>query len=488
MGWGRMHAQVVFGLGDIEDVRIACNKLGFDADELSREDLAVIFDSVSHAISNDDRVDQVVFSARADAYERAVDEAFAKIRKRTDPFDDERRMVEGMFREHVELGLADVRHTYCEFSVVSVEGIKPTKNILVSFYDDKIYISAENRRGYAGKLTCSVLRAKGTGKFGNYFENWIGYSRGYRNERAEGTRFESMPAMDEKSSILEMVENCIRYTYPKTGVQADFPVQSDELAAAFADETLPGLRESAEMTAAINQETILRSLSAYRDGSLAIREEPLTDDELDALVTSNDMERRLDPRLPRLIVTHSAHDESEPWGPPDVGGWVAWDASGSESHCEEFHTKEAAIAWLASCEAGDGPVHDWDRAQWEGRMDGGVRNWYTTCYPTDELGGQIDPGLTFRDLARLVGQGFDAFYGRACCGDSVVRERMFAEVARRVGCKYEDVYDACGELRPLTDATLGWPARPCPHEVFAKAKRAAADSAGEVEGASTIKH
>ena len=62
-----------------------------------------------------------------------------------------------------------------------------------------------------------------------------------------------MPAMDEKSSILEMVENCIRYTYPNTGVQAGFPVQSDELAAAFADETLPGLRESTEMTAAINQ-------------------------------------------------------------------------------------------------------------------------------------------------------------------------------------------------------------------------------------------
>lgn len=74
-------------------------------------------------------------------------------------------------------------------------------------------------------------------------------------------------------------------------------------------------------------------------------------------------------------------------------------------------------------------------------MDEAVRDWYMRRFPTDELGDEIDETITFRETVRRMLDG-DEFYGVIGVGDSVVRERLFDEIAARIGCDYGDVYDA----------------------------------------------
>ena len=77
-------------------------------------------------------------------------------------------------------------------------------------------------------------------------------------------------------------------------------------------------------------------------------------------------------------------------------------------------------------------------------MQGFVRDYYTGAFPEDELGYEIAEGVTFQDIWDLFGheQGGDAFYGLIGVGDSLVRERLFAELANRLECSYEMVYYA----------------------------------------------
>lgn len=77
-----------------------------------------------------------------------------------------------------------------------------------------------------------------------------------------------------------------------------------------------------------------------------------------------------------------------------------------------------------------------------------VRDWYMANYGSDALGAMIDPGLTFGDALAAVSLG-SGFYDVLGAGDSLVRERVFAEIADRVGVSYDDVYDAWLEMRPV---------------------------------------
>lgn len=69
-----------------------------------------------------------------------------------------------------------------------------------------------------------------------------------------------------------------------------------------------------------------------------------------------------------------------------------------------------------------------------------IREWYMETYPTDEIGAKIDKDITFYDL----------FYGmdRYVCvyeildvDDSIVRERVFVELAEIMGVDYDYIYD-----------------------------------------------
>lgn len=77
-----------------------------------------------------------------------------------------------------------------------------------------------------------------------------------------------------------------------------------------------------------------------------------------------------------------------------------------------------------------------------------VHVWYRSAFPEDGLGEKIDPDLTFREAEEAIALG-GGFYDALGVGDSVVRERVFGEIARRDGIDYGDVYEAWSEKRAL---------------------------------------
>ena len=68
-----------------------------------------------------------------------------------------------------------------------------------------------------------------------------------------------------------------------------------------------------------------------------------------------------------------------------------------------------------------------------------IREWYKECYPTDELGGEINQNATFQDAFECLQVGFN-FYAFLGVDDSLVRERVFTALATLMGCSYEHVY------------------------------------------------
>jgi len=69
-----------------------------------------------------------------------------------------------------------------------------------------------------------------------------------------------------------------------------------------------------------------------------------------------------------------------------------------------------------------------------------IKNWYTHYYDTDELGQEMNSMATFNDLHRALLDGGDV-YMVIGVRDSLVRERLFEELAILLGVSYEDVYN-----------------------------------------------
>lgn len=70
-----------------------------------------------------------------------------------------------------------------------------------------------------------------------------------------------------------------------------------------------------------------------------------------------------------------------------------------------------------------------------------LRRWYVKTYPDDNFGKQLRTGITLKAIWELMNQNLD-FYeiaGGDC--DSLIRERVFEEIAKEQGIRYEDVYD-----------------------------------------------
>ena len=71
-----------------------------------------------------------------------------------------------------------------------------------------------------------------------------------------------------------------------------------------------------------------------------------------------------------------------------------------------------------------------------------IRGWYMENYPTDDLGAEINEGITFYQLWYFIDRVRGDLYSYIGVGDSVIRERLFSELARLGGCSYEEVYNA----------------------------------------------
>ena len=68
-----------------------------------------------------------------------------------------------------------------------------------------------------------------------------------------------------------------------------------------------------------------------------------------------------------------------------------------------------------------------------------VRNWYMKNFPWDSLGKEISPDLTFADV--MFGLAYQKdIYEVIGVGDSIVRENIFGELSRLMGCSYDKIY------------------------------------------------
>ena len=73
-------------------------------------------------------------------------------------------------------------------------------------------------------------------------------------------------------------------------------------------------------------------------------------------------------------------------------------------------------------------------------LDDKVKDWYVKEYPTDDMGEDIDPELTFLGVFEAL-DNYEDIYEVIGVGDSIIRERIFSELADRMGVDYDYVYD-----------------------------------------------
>ena len=68
-----------------------------------------------------------------------------------------------------------------------------------------------------------------------------------------------------------------------------------------------------------------------------------------------------------------------------------------------------------------------------------IREFYVKNYPTDDLGDGINPKATFAGLLNQLFVGNDV-YEYLYVYDSIIRERLFQQLAEELGLGYEYVY------------------------------------------------
>jgi len=69
-----------------------------------------------------------------------------------------------------------------------------------------------------------------------------------------------------------------------------------------------------------------------------------------------------------------------------------------------------------------------------------IKEFYLNNYPTDELGVELDNKATFAGLVTQLFGGMDV-YDYIGVGDSLVRERLFSELAKQLNKPYDFVYE-----------------------------------------------
>lgn len=74
-------------------------------------------------------------------------------------------------------------------------------------------------------------------------------------------------------------------------------------------------------------------------------------------------------------------------------------------------------------------------------MNETIKKWYLENYADDELGNELYDDVTFQDLYNGL-LNHKAVYGLLGNDiDSIIRERVFAELADRMNVSYDDIYD-----------------------------------------------
>ena len=76
-----------------------------------------------------------------------------------------------------------------------------------------------------------------------------------------------------------------------------------------------------------------------------------------------------------------------------------------------------------------------------------LRKWYVKTYPDDDLGKDLRTGITLKTIWELMNQNYDFYEIVGGDADSVIRERVFEEIAKENSIEYSDVYDIW--MRPV---------------------------------------
>ena len=69
-----------------------------------------------------------------------------------------------------------------------------------------------------------------------------------------------------------------------------------------------------------------------------------------------------------------------------------------------------------------------------------IKEFYLNEYPTDELGIELNDNITFAGLVTELFGGHDV-YEYIGVHDSLVRERLFSELAKQLNTSYDYVYN-----------------------------------------------
>lgn len=69
-----------------------------------------------------------------------------------------------------------------------------------------------------------------------------------------------------------------------------------------------------------------------------------------------------------------------------------------------------------------------------------IKEWYLRSYPTDDIGQELNPDITFQGLFDAM-DSYQDVYAVLGVGDSLVRERVFEALAQVTGMSYDDIYD-----------------------------------------------
>lgn len=73
-------------------------------------------------------------------------------------------------------------------------------------------------------------------------------------------------------------------------------------------------------------------------------------------------------------------------------------------------------------------------------MEQKIKTWHSIKYPDDELAKEMDDEITFRNLWKGMEAGKDV-YEMLGVYDSLIREHVFSELAKRMNTKYETIYN-----------------------------------------------
>ena len=76
-------------------------------------------------------------------------------------------------------------------------------------------------------------------------------------------------------------------------------------------------------------------------------------------------------------------------------------------------------------------------------MTNNVKKFYTTKFPTDEIGETLNPDITFEDVmgCLICGEGDNLYNLLGGDADSIVRERIFEALATRYEVDYDIIYE-----------------------------------------------